>query len=330
MCMIILKPKGIDFPPEEHLIKSEVRNRDGIGIAYAKDGKVFIKKDFKDAEKCYAWMKDNLGIGHAILIHQRLGTSGLMDEGTRHPFPMTTDCELMRKENQECKIAFAHNGVFFGQGMDKKYSDSMLVLQKFFGSLGNLVFSNECVRELVLEFVGNNNKIAFLKHSGKFAIFGNSWIEHKNKCFYSNKSYEYTIPVQRTLAPIGFNNSNNNHINHYSWDRKKPEGLPYYGKPPEGKPKKKMSCDNCGNCKKSKWRGDRKLYICSKCYKIMHKEQSNNVSTKKDNICYYCQNKDATYYPDIQHNSCERCHKNELYYRNRLEEFSNESWGEKV
>jgi len=323
--MIILKPKGIDFPPEEHLLKSEKRNKDGIGIAYTlssgkrKSKVVKIKKDFKNAKECYAWMKKHLKKEQAVIIHQRLGTSGLMDEGTRHPFPLTSDYEKMRKPNQECSIAFAPNGVFYGHGMHKKYSDTMLVLAKFFGGLGSLVFNNECVRELVLEFVGSSNRIAFLDSSGKIAMFGNNWIEHENKCFYSNKNYEYApiVVKERTYYPkYG--------LRSYKKYKSKQQGLPYFGKPPAGKPKKMYTCSKCGKGKKSKWRGDIGDYVCAKCYKKVHSSTTSNTPALANNSirCYYCGVQNSSYRFSIQQNACDKCYKNELWFRNKMEEIN--------
>lgn len=325
MCMIIVKPKGINFPPKEHLLKSEKRNIDGIGIAYTQDNKVIIKKDFKNAKECYAWMETNLKIEQAVIIHQRLGTAGLMDKGTRHPFPMTIDCEKMRKENQECKIAFAHNGVFLGHGTDKKYSDSMLILKKFFGSLGNLVFNNEGVRELILEFVGSSNKIVFLKHTGKIAIFGSNWIEHRNECLYSNKNYEFEPITEKYYG------NNINYKNYSPQNKKKKgkqEGLPYCGRPPMGQPKKKYQCDKCKAGKKSKWRGDLEMYVCSKCYKAVHKEATKDVPAVQDNgglRCFYCGKKDAMYRFDIKQMTCDKCYKNDLWFRDKLKNFNDKA-----
>jgi len=325
MCMICVKPKGIEFPPEEHLLNSENRNKDGIGIAYTKYIKnkkgttVVIKKDFKDAKDCYAWMKKNLKVEQSIIIHQRLGTSGLSDEGTRHPFPVTTECEIMREANQKCPIAFAHNGIFSGHGSDKKYSDSMLVLSKFFGTLGNLIFNNESVRELVLEFVGNFNKIVFLKASGKVAIFGSGWIEHPNGCLYSNENYSYTVVKKKAYTPTNTWDSRSTSKPQYN----NQQGcLPYYGKPPSGQPKKKYHCDMCQQGKKSKWRGDLEMYVCSKCYKSIHNEATKDVPMLSSStlMCHYCGSNHGVWRFEIKENSCSKCFRNQLWFKNKLNE----------
>jgi len=321
--MIILKPRGTAFPVEEHLLKSELRNADGIGIAYSKDKKVFIKKDFTDATQCYKWMIDNLTVDSAVIIHQRFGTSGLTDEGNRHPFPCTTDKELMRKVEQECKVAFAHNGVFYGHSTDKVYSDTMLVLSKYFGTIGSLAFSNECVRELILEFVGTTNRICFLNSAGKFSIFGSGWIEHPNGCIYSNKGFEYTAPAPVT-TPIGFNQSTP-FANRRMTQKRLPKanGLPHFGKPPEGQPKKKFTCDVCGASKKSKWRGDLEKYVCSKCYKAEHLNDTIDTPSVDyyATICAYCSNKEGKYRLDISKHACNKCYANELWFRAKCKEF---------
>jgi len=128
MCLIISKPKGVALPIKKHLVEAEKNNPDGIGIAYYKNnGIVRIKKTFRNVHSLYKFLKANITAEDILLIHFRIATSGKVDKGNRHPFPITLNKQLLRKEELSCRFAVAHNGVISQYGGHKKYSDS----QKF-------------------------------------------------------------------------------------------------------------------------------------------------------------------------------------------------------
>ena len=124
MCMIVVKDKGVKLPKDEYLKNGASKNSDGIGICYRKKGekKVTIKKDFKDVNALNKWLKENIGEEDQLIIHFRLATSGKRDAGNRHPFPITENKLLLRKNNLKKRFAVAHNGVINKYyGSNQKY-----------------------------------------------------------------------------------------------------------------------------------------------------------------------------------------------------------------
>ena len=130
MCLIAIKRQGIGLPDKTKLENGYKNNPDGVGIAILRNNKnqIYIKKDFKDFEVFYKWAKNNIGIADLAVIHFRLATSGKVDIGNRHPFPITQNKILLRKSSLFCNFAVAHNGILSDYSIkDKKFSDT----QKF-------------------------------------------------------------------------------------------------------------------------------------------------------------------------------------------------------
>jgi len=113
MCLIIAKNSKVNLPPIKYLKNADFYNPHGMGIAYWKYGskEVFIKKDFKNIKPFIKWFKKNISKKDACIIHFRFATSGLVDNGNRHPFPLTKNSSILRRENFKCKVAVAHNGI---------------------------------------------------------------------------------------------------------------------------------------------------------------------------------------------------------------------------
>ena len=47
----------------------------------------------------------------SVVFHFRISTSGKIDEGNCHPYPLTDDSIYLRKTNLRCSIGIAHNGI---------------------------------------------------------------------------------------------------------------------------------------------------------------------------------------------------------------------------
>jgi predicted glutamine amidotransferase len=191
MCLIISKQSGIGLPKPEYLRSGACTNRDGLGVAYHKEGvdEVVIKKDFKDVLDLIAWIPENITVNDSLLVHFRFATSGLKDEGNRHPFPITKNLELIRKTNLVCQEAIVHNGVFTGYNDLQTYNDT----QKFiFDILADeevrTNLKNPAIKKLIENYL-HNSKIAILLHTGEILYFGD-FLEEDGLQF-SNRGYKW-------------------------------------------------------------------------------------------------------------------------------------------
>ena len=214
MCLIVVKPKGANLPQAYHLREGEKNNKDGIGVAYWKQNtnEVHIKKNFVDITEFLEWMPANITIEDALIIHFRFATSGLKDEGNRHPFPITKNKELLREVELVCQQAVAHNGVMTSYSGHAKYSDT----QKFVIDIladekikNNL--DSEAVRKLIASFL-DGDRLAVLDSNGSLYILG-EWVKESD-IYYSNSQYKTYVTAYGGV----YGNDNYGYTNDYYSD----------------------------------------------------------------------------------------------------------------
>lgn len=235
MCLIVVKDIGVKLPDKEKLHNGFINNSDGVGVAVLKPNKrvVYIKKDFIDFETFHTWVTENVGIDDLCVIHFRLATSGKVDSGNRHPFPITYNKNLLRKSTLYCKMAVAHNGILSDYSIkDSKYSDT----QKFVVDiLANIKYKldNTAIRKLVTSYIGNDKLAIIDGVNRKLILFGD--FTKDESILYSNNGYTY--------------NKND-----------------YYGN------KHAIGCDICDSTKKVIYVENEKANLCKRCRRGIKKQ----------------------------------------------------------
>lgn len=278
MCMIVFKGAGVELPKEEHLRESASRNKDGIGIAYLKVGinEVRIKKDFKDVDVLISWLKDNITKEDICIVHFRLATHGLVDEGNRHPFPITKNKELLRKTELICQMAVAHNGVI-SQYEHKKFSDTQkFVLDILSEESVKNNLDNPGIQKLISNFIGLD-RLVILLANGTGYRWG-EWIK-EGDIYYSNSGYKAYF------------------TNRYDWIKDTVKiGKDYY----------LQLCDVCGMKEDTKYITYKKAeyYMCKSC----RRDVSNGKIKEEDFYTYKeGQEYDNIKTPEITEHQCENC-----------------------
>ena len=116
MCVIVHKPSGEPMLNEDDIRKMFVSNSDGVGIAVKTKNKRwdvskghmvlagFLIQLNKMASKYNLTNTD-------VILHFRLGTSGLNKPGNCHPFPITNNIKRLRECTYSASWIAAHNGV---------------------------------------------------------------------------------------------------------------------------------------------------------------------------------------------------------------------------
>lgn len=116
MCIILTCEKYVR-PDYELLERCFWNNPDGAGIMWCEDGRVCTAKGFYDpanlSEAIEYVPKDS-----RLVIHMRIATSGGIDVGTCHPFPICDDLDILHAPDVECSAALAHNGIISGMPTD--------------------------------------------------------------------------------------------------------------------------------------------------------------------------------------------------------------------
>ena len=190
MCVIVSKGMGVALPKDEYLRNAADNNKDGIGAALHKAGtnEVIIKKDFLNVEALLTWLHLVVVPEDSLIIHFRIATSGLVDEGNRHPFPITKNKELLRETNLVCQSAVAHNGVLTDYGKHATYSDS----QKFIlDILSDDAIKNNLTNPTILKLINSflsRDRLCIMLATGQQILLGDFHEDEKVK--YSNLSYK--------------------------------------------------------------------------------------------------------------------------------------------
>ena len=194
MCIIAIKEKGIDMPNEKILETMFEHNPDGAGFMYAKDGHVHIRKGFmtytafKKAVDRIEKVKEL-----PLVMHFRIATSGSIDAGTCHPFPISNKRKVLRKTDITTDIGIVHNGVI-PITAPNNMSDTMQYIA------GKLYYyqklqQNFYVKKSYMERIEKEiqSKMVFLTSNGDIYKIGDFITD--NGMIYSNTSYKsYTYP----------------------------------------------------------------------------------------------------------------------------------------
>ena len=194
MCIIVAKRKGLELPTKEILKNCFDYNRDGAGIMFNDGKQVFIEKGFMDFNSFYSRLMEidkevNL-VNSDLALHFRISTSGNVDQGNCHPYPISTETSQLRNLNLVTDIGMAHNGVIRKHIPETRsiLNDTQTFIKNF---VHNMYSSNK-------EFltVGANikaleeeagSKLCFLDKDNMYVI--GKFIEETDGILYSNDTY---------------------------------------------------------------------------------------------------------------------------------------------
>lgn len=194
MCIIVAKRKGIELPSKETLKNCFDYNGDGAGIMFNDGNQVFIEKGFMDFNSFYSRLealdKEFNLVNSDLALHFRISTSGNVDQGNCHPYPISTETNQLRNLSLVTDIGMAHNGVIRKHipGANSILNDTQTFIKNF---VHNMYSSNK-------EFltVGANikaleeeagSKLCFLDKDNMYII--GKFIEETNGILYSNDTY---------------------------------------------------------------------------------------------------------------------------------------------
>lgn len=136
MCVIIYKPKGMRMPSNAVLEACWRANPHGAGLAFVDGEHVQIDKGYMSRQefmrlvKSYRFTKND-----EVALHFRWATSGGINQGACHPFPISRKDIRLKKNFVTTKEAFFHNGVFTLQPADG-LSDTMTMVKRHLAQKG--------------------------------------------------------------------------------------------------------------------------------------------------------------------------------------------------
>lgn len=201
MCIIAIKPKGVEMPDKDTIYEMWASNNDGFGMMYPKNGKVFIEKGYMKY-KAMRHRLDQLSneidtTKTPIIFHFRIGTAGGNIPANTHPFPVSASIGALQKTRLHTDLAVVHNGIIHGITPRKKdISDTMEYILSQLAPLHRAVprfYANKDICEMIYNAV--QGKLAFMNGKGDIYTIGD-FIEDGGM-LYSNHSYKtyrgYTV-----------------------------------------------------------------------------------------------------------------------------------------
>lgn len=193
MCIIAIKPKGVQFPSEEILENMWYSNPHGAGMMWAEKGRVKISKGYMDFESFIDGvddLKEKLDVVDTpIVLHFRLATHGGIKPENCHPFPITGNIGVLQKLMCTTDVGVVHNGIISitpraGISDTMEYILTQISVMK---SINRRFAENSGFLKLVENAIGTD-KMCFLDCRGKISTVGN-FVED-NGMLYSNTGYK--------------------------------------------------------------------------------------------------------------------------------------------
>ncbi len=213
MCIILTCEQGIR--PDYSLIEDcFYSNPDGAGIMWCGDGMVQTSKGYTDPQSLFTAIESTPKHSR-LVIHMRIATSGGIDVGTCHPFPVSRDLEMLHAADTECHIAIAHNGIICGMPTDKDkgISDTVAFVGTYVNTLweeNNHVVTKSMRRRIKEAAPGN--RFAIMTSDGKVYRLGVGWETVTKGIHASNDTWRWK-PVY-----WAYNSKSKSKGNSY-WDR---------------------------------------------------------------------------------------------------------------
>lgn len=180
MCIAILKTKKGKIS-DEALKESFTRNSDGAGIAYTLNKKLIIEKGIFNVEQFIKAVRRIEKIcDNNMLIHCRIGTSGLKDKDNTHPF------------NVSKNVCLIHNGILdIDVPKNCNKNDTRLFIEKYLSGLNDKdLLHNNSIKKMIASLIGSNNKFVLMDNKGYYRIINEKAGHWKDDVWYSNTSYE--------------------------------------------------------------------------------------------------------------------------------------------
>ena len=178
MCLLINQTNNKPIK-KQYLQNANDSNPDGIGFAYAENGKIQVEKfrNFEAFYKAYKRAITQHGKKSSFIVHFRYSTHGI-EKGlfNVHPFRVNS------------RLAFAHNGMIDVENHEKK-SDTQIFNETILRKLKPNFLNSSEVRSLIEGFIGSD-KLVFLDANGKTTILNESRGHWEGGVWYSNNSYK--------------------------------------------------------------------------------------------------------------------------------------------
>lgn len=226
MCIIVYKPKNVKLPDRKILRNCYLNNDDGAGYMFVDNGKVQIRKGFDDFNQFYKSVINDYKFGNSMILHFRISTSGGINAGATHPFPLSYSFEEMKKTTNECNVGIAHNGVIrLTEPTTTESSNGINDTMKFIKTYMNIFLDSGGKDRLTpkdINLINNmtNSKLAILYNDDSVQLTNILAWKEQDGVYYSNDSFSYRIVYNYKTVndAIWYSNYDSRYYDYDGWD----------------------------------------------------------------------------------------------------------------
>ena len=193
MCIICAKKANVEIPSDDMIRTMFENNPHGSGLAYYFNGQVHIEKGFMNVDSLLDRIHEldkSIGLKDtSLILHFRISTSGNVDEGNCHPYPLYENKKL-RTTRVTCDSAIAHNGVLQEWAPWNKravMNDSQMFIRDFLNLLPKYWWY-ELRYYITVEKAIGFNKLAIIDLRNEIVLLGR--FIKDNGLYFSNDSYK--------------------------------------------------------------------------------------------------------------------------------------------
>lgn len=207
MCLISVLPKGTTKYSEEvtgFLKRGMDSNRDGSGFMYKRDGgnTIIVRKGFFKFDDLIAALNSaELKDSDELVVHHRIGTSGLVSAENTHPFVIShVHSTVIQTDAKVALPCLVHNGMFSElekyEKLNPNFSDTYAFARYIMSNAIDLYTLETDLFKKALRSVVGGSKICVLYPHRDLRMLGD-FVED-NGYFHSHRGYKpYSTYVDR-------------------------------------------------------------------------------------------------------------------------------------
>jgi len=224
MCLLVNQQSTSPILSDEWLSDFYSYNSDGVGVMYANNGELIVKKLLpKSADEFIAFYREFIS-GKNCSFHLRMRTHGDIDLDNCHPYP------ILNRLEHGIDLWLMHNGILStGNKADESKSDTWHYINDYLKPMisANPDFAfHPSFAEIVGDHIGSSNKFILMDNEGRQTIINQSagvywaglWLsntyawsasdsasKHEIKGLKKQKKQAKEKPVKYSYKPYSYN-----------------------------------------------------------------------------------------------------------------------------
>ena len=198
MCLLVNQTKQSPILSDEWLSDFYSYNPDGIGVMYANNGELIIKKLLPTTADDFISFYREFIANRDCAFHLRMRTHGDIDLANCHPY------EVLNRLDHGIDLWLMHNGILStGNKADESKSDTFHYIQDYLRPMlsANPDFAfHPSFAEIVGDHIGSSNKFILMDNEGRQAVINEGSGVYWGGLWLSN-TYAWSASASATRSP---------------------------------------------------------------------------------------------------------------------------------